>query len=140
LHVAAQILLYQRIAQRTSVARMFFIDSYSASQPRDGWAAYSIVKSAAQMAARCASQELEDTTVVRVLPGAVQTRVVDTIRASGTKTGELFEEMLKSGKVAQPAAVASFIVSLLVDASDETLRSIEAWDYNNSEHLAKATG
>ncbi|MDB4733434.1 SDR family NAD(P)-dependent oxidoreductase [Planctomicrobium sp.] len=134
IHVASQIRLYQTMTTKVSIARMLFIDSYSASQPRDGWGAYSITKSASQMAARCAAQELSDTITIRVLPGAVRTGVVESVIASGTKTADVFQDLDKAGKVVAPEAVADFITGILVNTTDEMLRSIQAWDYNNLEH------
>ncbi|QDV23848.1 SDR family NAD(P)-dependent oxidoreductase [Aureliella helgolandensis] len=134
IHVTAQISLCQRITEKASVARMLFLDSYSASTPRDGWAAYSIIKAAAQMAARCAAQELTSTTIARVFPGAVNTRIVESVLESNTATATQFAQLVAKGEVAAPEEVASFIVALLVDASRDLVKSFDAWDYNNPEH------
>lgn len=136
IHVAAPISLYQSLAKKTRIKRMVFIDSYSASTARLGWSAYSIVKSAAQMAAMCAAQELDQTDTIRVFPGAVNTRVVDSVLASDTESAKAFAGMQKRGELAEPDEVASFIVKLLVDAPDDLIRSQPAWDYNAPDDRA----
>ena len=131
IHVGAPIALFQALSQSHQIQRMLFVDSYSASTGRHGWSAYSIVKAAAQMAAKCAAQELHTTNIVRVFPGAVRTQVVDKVLASDTPTATAFAGMLARGEIAQPDDVAQFMVALLVDAPDELLSSREAFDYNN---------
>lgn len=131
LHVGAPLALYQAVASTHTIARMVFIDSYSAASPRHGWAAYSIVKAAAQMAAKCASQELSGTDTIRVFPGAVKTRLVDSVMSSNTETAKSFAGMLERGEFAEPPEVAEFITSLLVDATKDLLRASESWDYNS---------
>lgn len=134
IHVAAPVQLYQRIAARSEVQRMLFIDSYSATTPRREWGAYSIIKSAAQMAARVADQELKNTLSIRVFPGAVRTQIFDAIMASETDTREVFSQMQARGELAQPLEVAEFLTSILVDTTDDILGSIESWDYNDPSH------
>jgi len=132
IHVGAPIALFKSVSQNHFIKRMLFIDSYSASTARLGWGAYSIVKAAAQMAARCAAQELSETRTIRVYPGAVNTQIVGSVLASDTETAATFASMLKNGEFAEPDEVAKFLVALLVDASDELLCSRDAFDYNNS--------
>jgi benzil reductase ((S)-benzoin forming) len=139
-HVAAQIVLTQMLSQNSSVERVVFIDSYSASEPRDGWGAYSIIKASAQMVARCAAQEIHQTRTVRVFPGAVQTGVVDAIIRSGAKASQAFAAMAASGQVAPPEEVAEFIAAILVDTADELIDSMCVWDYNNEKHRLLAQG
>lgn len=133
-HVAAQIKLIQAITRQAKLSRALFIDSYSASEPRDQWGAYSVVKAAAQMAARCASQELAETVCLRVFPGAVSTGVVESVIDSPSRASEAFLAMRKAGRIASPNAVASFINAILVDAAGELVRDVDAWDYNNPQH------
>lgn len=135
-HVAAPLSLYQELAKAHWIERMLFIDSYSATTPRHGWPGYSIVKAAAQMAARCAAQELAETAVIRVFPGAVNTRIVEAVLASGTETATTFAAMLERGEFSEPADVAAFIVALLLDVSPERLAQQEVWDYNDSSDRA----
>ena len=130
-HVGAPIALHNSLTKAHSVKRMLFIDSYSASTPRHEWGAYSTVKAAAQMAARCAAQELTETRTIRVYPGAVNTQIVDSVLASDTETASTFASMVKKGELAEPFEVAEFLVALLVDASDELLCSRDVFDYNN---------
>ena len=132
IHVAAPMKLFQTIAQNHSIKRMLFIDSYSAATARLGWSAYSIVKAAAQMPARCAAQELSTTRTIRAYPGAVRTQIVDAVLRSQTETAALFAAMVKKGECAQPSDVAKFLVALLVDAADELLSSQDSFDFNNS--------
>lgn len=133
IHVASPIALSQAIIRRHPVGRMVFVDSYSANTPRDGWGAYSVVKSAAQMAARCAQQELPKTESIRVNPGAVNTQIVDAILSSKSAAAETFAAMLERGEFAEPSDAAAFIVSLLVDATTDILNQQESWDYNSSD-------
>ncbi len=135
-HVAAPIALCQAVAKGHVVERMLFIDSYSASTPRAGWPAYSIVKAAAQMAARSAVVEGAASHVIRVFPGAVNTPIVDAVLASDTPTAAEFSAMLDRGEFAQPAEAAEFIAGVLISASDDLLETREAWDYNNPEDRA----
>ena len=130
IHVGAPLALHQSIANEHNIDRVVFIDSYSAASPRHGWAAYSIVKAAAQMAARCASQELSDSGIIRVFPGAVKTRIVDEVMKSDTETAKAFASMLDRGELAKPHEVAEFISSLLIDAPVDLLQTRESWDYN----------
>lgn len=131
IHVGAPIELFQSISTHHVIERMLFIDSYSASTARLGWSAYSIVKSAAQMAARCAAQELTSTRTIRAYPGAVRTQMVDAVLHSKTETATTFAAMIAKGEFAEPSDVAKFLVALLVDAADEMLSSQESFDYNN---------
>lgn len=130
IHVGAPVALFQTVSQRHRIKRMMFIDSYSACQARHGWAAYSIIKAAAQMAARCAAKELPETQTIRVYPGAVNTQIVDAVLASDTETSTAFAAMLKNGQVAEPEEIARFLVALVADAPDKLLSSREAFDYN----------
>lgn len=132
IHVGAPIALANAIAERHAIKRMLFIDSYSASNAREGWAGYSIVKAAAQMSARCAAQELTGTVTIRVYPGAVKTQIVDAVLASETETAKTFAAMIERGECIEPQQAAKFIVGLIADAQDELLRSREAWDYNSA--------
>lgn len=135
-HVAAPVELYQALAADHTVERMLYIDSYSASVPRAGWPAYSVIKAAAQMAARAAALELGDTRVIRVFPGAVNTRIVESVLASSTETATAFAAMVERGELAEPDATARFIADVLVEASDEVLDGREVWDYNNPDDRA----
>ena len=84
------------------------------------------------MAARCAAQELPSTRTVRVYPGAVKTQIVDAVLRSETETAATFAAMIEKGEFAEPNDVAKFLVSLLVDATDDLLNSQDSFDYNNS--------
>jgi NAD(P)-dependent dehydrogenase (short-subunit alcohol dehydrogenase family) len=131
LHVGAPLALYQAVAAQAAIGRMVFIDSYSASTPRDGWAAYSIVKAAAQMAARAAEVELADTATIRVFPGAVSTPILDAVLSSQAPAAATYAAMVQRGEVAAPAEVAAFIVGILIDAPDESLAAQDSWDFTD---------
>lgn len=130
IHVAAPIALYQALAASNGVGRMIFIDSYSATTLRSGWSGYSIIKAAAQMAARAAADEAAGTAVIRVFPGAVDTRIVAEVLSSASPSALVYAGMRDRGELADPADTARYVAALLVDASDEALLSQDTWDYN----------
>ncbi|MDA8743275.1 SDR family oxidoreductase [Rubripirellula amarantea] len=138
IHVGAPIAISKSLKRNHVIERMLFIDSYSASTARFGWGAYSVVKAAAQMSARCAAQELSETRTIRAYPGAVNTQIVEAVLASDTETAATFSSMLERGEFAEPEEVARFLVALLVDVPDELLCSRDAFDYNNSADRADA--
>lgn len=143
IHVATPLNLFQTLSQSHSIKRMLFIDSYSATAPQLGWSAYSIIKSAAQMATRCAAKELASTRIIRAYPGAVNTRIVEAVLRSQTETAATFAAMLEKGEIAEADQVAEFLVTLLVDASDKLLASQESFDFRNStdrENVARFHG
>lgn len=122
-HVAAPVAIDALLLATHRVGRIVHIDSYSATTPRHGWAAYSILKAAAQMTARCAREELGGTIVVRLYPGAVRTPLVEAILASDSPTGDTFRSLAAEGRVAEPEEVGAFLAGLLLDATDEDLRA-----------------
>lgn len=132
-HVIAPITLHKKLGEQLFDARVVFIDSYSANAPRIGWASYSIVKAAAQMAARSAAAELTRSTVVRVYPGAVRTPLVEAVLSSSTQspTVKLFRELEASGKITSATEIGNFIANILSNATLEALAQREVWDYNN---------
>lgn len=139
-HVVAPIALYQALARNHLIERMLFIDSYSAATPRVGYPAYSVIKAAAQMAARTAALEIAPTRVIRVFPGAVNTQIVDAVLASDSPTKAVFVEMLEKGEFVEPPEAAQFIVDLLVDATDDVLRTRDVWDYNSPDDRGAVGG
>ena len=74
--------------------------------------------------------------VIRMVPGAVDTRIVDEVLESGSPAAAVYAAMRERGELADPADTARFIASLLVDADDELLRTRESWDYNDPEDRA----
>ena len=132
-HVAAPIALTAALASSSRVERMVFIDSYSATTPRHGWSAYSIVKSAAQMSARSARQEFPNARVLRVFPGAVDTQLLDLVLGSRTEAAETYLRLQAEGKVSSPELVGQEIADLLLDTPDAVLESEEVWTVG---HLA----
>ena len=134
-HVATPIALNNLLAPVLKGARILYIDSYSASSLRVGWSGYSIVKAAAQMAARAAAEECTDSTVIRVFPGAVRTPLIDTILASQkqTPTVTLFKELESNGELTNPATVGEFIANIMISATDQQLGAREFWDIGRAE-------
>lgn len=135
IHVATPIALNNALKTMLNSARILYIDSYSASNLRVGWSGYSIVKAAAQMAARAAAEECTDSTVIRVFPGAVRTPLIDTILTSEqlSPTVKLFRELESKGELNDPAVVGEFIADIMISATDQQLAARETWDIGRSE-------
>jgi len=135
IHVTTPMVINNQLKEKLHGARVLFIDSYSASTPRTGWAGYSIVKSAAQMAARSAADELTQSRVIRVFPGAVQTPLVDVVLRSeqSSPTVDLFKQLKSTGQLSDPKSVGDFIADILLVATDAELDQREYWDINRSE-------
>ena len=132
-HVTAPIALNNRLAGKLSGSRILYIDSNSANSLRVGWAGYSIVKAAAQMAARSAMAELNRSTVIRLFPGGVRTPLVDAVLASTDQSEAvaIFRKLDRDGELSTAEAVGAYIVHLLVDASESQLASRDYWDFQN---------
>ncbi|MEM7094257.1 MAG: SDR family NAD(P)-dependent oxidoreductase [Actinomycetota bacterium] len=129
-HVATPIEINNRLADQLRGGRVVYIDSFSAASPRAGWSAYSIVKAAAQMAARAASQELDDVHVVRIFPGGVRTPLVDGVLADrSSPVGDVFRELQAAGELAEPDDVGRYIARIATEMSTEELRTTEFWEY-----------
>lgn len=138
IHVATPIEINNRLGALLQGSRLVYIDSASASDPRVGWSGYSIVKSAAQLAARAATEELREAQVVRIFPGGVRTQIVQAVlespNPSPTKT--LFTELVDAGTFAEPNAVGDYIARIALDATSEQLAEREFWDFNDpTSHL-----
>lgn len=133
-HVTAPLALNGRLAQAIAGGRIVFIDSYSADAPRIGWAGYSIVKAAARMAARCAAAELNDVRVLRVLPGAMRTPMVEAILDADddSPTVCVFRTLQAEGSINEAAVVATAIVDLFLHAKDVELDRVEVHDIGRS--------
>lgn len=131
-HVMAPIDLNQQL--QAQLGRIVFLDSYSSNDLRVGWAAYSIVKAAAQMAARSAAEELDNVRVIRVFPGAVRTPLVDAVLKSphDSPTRRTFLALQAEGKLSPPDEIGEWIAQLLLDASDEELNAHPTWQYGES--------
>jgi len=129
IHVAAPIALNTALKEALSGARIVYIDSYSATSLRVGWSGYSIVKAAAQMAARAAAEELPDAHVIRVFPGAVRTQLVDSVLATpnDSPTYKTFKSLEDAGEIAEPKVVGEYVAGILLDVSDEQLAARDCW-------------
>ncbi|MEM9468328.1 MAG: SDR family NAD(P)-dependent oxidoreductase [Actinomycetota bacterium] len=127
-HVAAAVALTGALHEQPGLERCVIFDSYSASTPRVGWSAYSILKAAAQMAFRAAADELEDLAVARVYPGAVATplveRVLDAPRS--IKATAVFHELHDTGRVSTAAEIADQLLPIL-DRSPAEIRAQDTW-------------
>ena len=134
-HVATPIALNNALRHSLIGGRILYIDSYSASSPRVGWAGYSIIKAAAQMAARSAAAEISDATTIRVFPGAVRTPLVDTVLTAKhvSPVVELFRDLESTGKFSEARSIGEFIADILTTASDEQLSARDYWDFNNPD-------
>ncbi len=132
-HVTTPISINNRLVNKFVGASILFIDSYSASNLRVGWSGYSIIKSAAQMAARAAAAELKQSRVIRVFPGAVRTPLVETVLSSKQTTPvvELFKQIEADGNVNEASEVGQFIANILIHATSKQLLERELWDFNN---------
>jgi len=133
-HVAAPIGINNRLTDKLVGSRILFIDSYSATNLRVGWDGYSIVKSAAQMAAKAAVEELKHSDVIRVFPGAVRTPLVEAVLASEEilPVVELFKQLEAAGDINDADAVGRFIGNILIHATSAQLDEREFWDFNNA--------
>lgn len=120
IHVGAPIEINNRLREQLRGGRVFYIDSYSASSPRDGWAGYSILKAAAQMAARAASQELDDVNVVRIFPGGVRTPLVEAVLAAPetSAAANAFRDFDAAGDITEPEDIGAYIAQVALDVSD----------------------
>ncbi len=137
-HVLAPITLNQRLQLGDHQCRIVYIDSFSATALRVGWSAYSIVKAAAQMAARAAVAELRLAKVIRIFPGAVRTALVETVLGAKEEspTSEVFKALDADGSMVDPSDSGKFIADVLLDATDEQLAAREFWDFTNTDdHL-----
>jgi len=134
-HVATPIALNNALHENLTDARIVYIDSYSAIDPRNGWAAYSIIKAAAQMAARAAAEECTNSTIIRIFPGAVHTPLVDSVLASANKSPvvENFKTLASRGEMNDAAAVGEFIANVLLNTTAEQLSMREFWEYDNPD-------
>ncbi len=135
IHVMLPIKLNNLLSKKLFGSRVLFIDSFSANKPRVGWAGYSIIKAAAQMAARSAAAELTSSTVIRIFPGGVKTPLVQSVLDSDHDSSvvKTFKALEQDGKLSSADTVGSYIVSLLVDASEKQLSSKESWDITNPD-------
>ncbi len=115
-HVAAPVALTAALLRVGAVDRSVILDSYSAATPRDGWGAYSILKSAAQMAMRAAALELDETAILRVYPGAVATPLLDRILNAGPEVAaaEFYRDLRDQGLVSTPMEIGNQLADLLI--------------------------
>lgn len=120
-HVAAPIALTAALHRAVGVERCIIFDSYSASTPRVGWSAYSILKAAAQMAFRAAAEELPDVAVARVYPGAVATPLLDRVLDAdrSIEATAVYHELKDRGRVSTADEIAAAVVDLLALDLDE---------------------
>jgi len=137
-HVVAPIAINNLLSRQLNSARILYIDSYSANAPRVGWSGYSIVKAAAQMAAKSAAAEIKHAHVIRVFPGGVRTPLVEAVLNSNSSspTALAFRKIDADGALSEPAVIGTYLVNILVLATDAQLDEREYWDFNkDSDHL-----
>lgn len=138
IHVTAPIQLNSALKKLLVGGRIVYIDSFSASNLRVGWSGYSVVKAAAQMAARAAAEEMTESSVIRVFPGAVNTPLVEAVLTDQTHspTRQLFRELKANGQLTEPSEVGHFIADILVNKTDEQLNERLTWDINETNGSA----
>lgn len=132
-HITAPIAINNGLIGKLTGSRILYIDSYSALSPRVGWAGYSIVKAAAQMAARSAAAELKRSTVIRLFPGGVRTPLIEAVLKSTNQSEvvDTFRKLDRDGKLWKTEVVGEYAAQLLVDASASQLASREYWELDN---------
>jgi benzil reductase ((S)-benzoin forming) len=133
-HVSAPIAINNLLAPQLSGARIIYIDSYSANGPRVGWSGYSIVKAAAQMAAKCAAAEMSHARVIRVFPGGVKTPLVEAVlnSDSSSPTALEFRKLDAKGAIVEPELIGRYVADILERATEDQLEAREYWNFNNS--------
>ncbi len=138
-HVMAPIALNNQLISKLNNARVVYIDSFSAAQPRPGWVGYSMVKAAAQMAAKSAAVEATAYRVIRLFPGAVATPLVDEVlnAAKISETVKLFKRLRDNNELVQPERVGDYVTSILLHASDAQLDTREYWDFTCDDFTAQ---
>jgi len=134
-HVAAPIQLNNVLREALKGGRILFIDSYSANNPRVGWAGYSIIKAAARMAARSAAAEIKEATTIRVFPGAVRTPLIQTILTTNhtSPVVEMFRDLDATDNFSDAQSIGEFIANILTSVTDEQLSAREFWDFNSPD-------
>jgi len=139
IHVAVPItlnnVLKKVLHESLKGTRIVYIDSYSASTVRIGWGGYSIVKAAAQMAARVAAEEHQQSSIIRVFPGAVRTPLVETVLnwQQASPAVDAFNAMDANGTVVEPSVIGEYIACILCKATDAQLAAREYWDFCREE-------
>lgn len=133
IHVAVPISLNNALHDELSGGRIVYIDSYSATNLRVGWSGYSIVKAAAQMAARSAVEEISNSSVIRVFPGGVRTPLVETVLTTQREspTRKAFKELDLKGSLYDPDVVGEYVTDILTTATDEQLEERDSWVFDN---------
>lgn len=135
-HVSAPIALNNGLLPKLQGGRVLYIDSYSSTIPRVGWSGYSIVKAAAQMAARSAAAELDGVHVVRAFPGGVRTALVEAVLQAEEESPAVrtFRNLEKNGEIIEPAVAGEYLASIMLDASVEQLAERKTWSIADSVH------
>ncbi|MEM9519421.1 MAG: SDR family NAD(P)-dependent oxidoreductase [Actinomycetota bacterium] len=127
-HVASAVALTGALHRTVGVERCVLFDSYSATNPRVGWSAYSILKAASQMAFRAAAAELGDVAIIRAFPGAVGTPLLDRV-LDAPRTIEataVYHELKDTDRVSTPEEIAEQLLAIL-DRSPDELRATDTW-------------
>lgn len=138
-HVSAPIALNSALEAQLAGGRVVYVDSYSASIPRAGWSGYSIVKAAAQMAARAAAAELKGVDVIRIFPGGVRTPLVDAVLGGPDDLPAVrtFKALETQGKIVEAHVIGRYIAAVLLDATSAQLAKRETWTFGNPEDRLK---
>jgi short-subunit dehydrogenase len=122
LDVQTPVLLLQHLYEHLKKTRLLFIGSYSAKQPRQNWAVYSIAKAAQLMLARCLEKEDHPIQVGILYPGAVYSDIYNSAVSQSPKTfpdQPEFQEFIDNNTVKTAKQAAKQCIQFLIESSDE---------------------
>lgn len=138
-NVEAPLFLTQQLLDVLCQSRVLHIGSGAAYFPVAGWGAYCTSKAALSMLTRCWQLETQSPAFASVMPGIVETDMVDYIRQSTHMQPErlaYFLQLTESNRLLKPKTVALFLTWLLLDVDRDVFVSKE-WDiYDKSHHQA----
>lgn len=138
-NVEAPLFLTQQLLNKLSLGRVLYIGSGAAYFPAVGWSAYCVSKAALSMLTRCWQLECQQPIFASVMPGIIDTAMVDTIRNSKHMHPEkldFFQRLKRNNQLLSPDTVALFLCWLLMDVEPSDYVSKE-WDiYDRSHHAS----
>ncbi len=138
-NVEAPLFLTQQLLPALRDGRVLHIGSGAAYFPVAGWGAYCSSKAALSMLTQCWQLEAQAPAFASVMPGIVETKMLDIIRQSSHMQPEklaFFLKLTQENRLLLPETVALFLTWLLLDTDKEQYASKE-WDiYDKSHHSA----
>lgn len=136
-NVEAPLFLTQQLLPALHNARVLHIGSGAAYFPVAGWGAYCASKAALSMLTQCWQLETKTPAFASVMPGIVETKMLETIRQSSHMQAEklaFFLKLTQENRLLLPETVALFLTWLLLDTETAVYVSKE-WDiYDQSHH------